>query len=365
MSAIEVVRDHPPMPLAPIDTSVRIPDSVKRAGQMADAIHAQAYQTQPVIEPVAPDPAAPESPVAPAVSTAPEPVIEPVTPEPPAPVPGEPVSAEQWEHRYNSMKGRYDALARSNGVLQEQMAQMGDELMRTQALLNQVPPTQLQPQHQNGPKLVTAADEEQFGKDIIDLATRVAQQTVAPELDAVKQENANLRRTMQQSTQRTVYQQLDTAVPDWRAINKSPRFVSWLRLPDIYSRTVRHELLNRAFDAADAASVIAFFKGFITDEAATGNREVPVPQPAAAASAPVQPQRQAAIQLETLTAPGRAKPATGEGSTVPVDKPYFTRFQVTKFYDQVRKGAYVGREQQKEIDEQAIFAAQRDGRIKG
>ena len=117
-------------------------------------------------------------------------------------------------------------------------------------------------------------------------------------------------------------------------------------------------MLNTAFRAADAPRVIAFFKGFLNEEVATGQQ--PAPQP------PASPQtRTAAVPLDTLAAPGRAKPATGADSTsAPADKPIITRAQIAAFYDQVRRGAYAGRDADKARDEAIIFAAQREGRTR-
>lgn len=362
MATVEVTRDHPPTPLAPVDESVKIPDSVKRAADRANSFYTKPA-AEPVIPPVVVPPATPEIPVVPAVSAIPEPVIPPVAP--PAPLPVTPVvppaDDSTWEHKYNSMKGRWDASQRTIGVMQEQMQQLGDELMRTQQLLghgNQNLETPPKP----GQKLITAEDEATYGSDIIDLAKRAAQDAFLPELTAIKHENENLKQRMARNARIELYQKLEQNVPNWAEINKNPKWHSWLRLPDLYSRRIRQDLLNEAFTAGDPSRVTAFFKGFIADEVATGSLVDPVAPPAAAAPAPAP--RVAAVPLENLTAPGRAKPASGDG-TVPVDKPSFTRAQIAAFYTQVRQRVFVGREVEKERLEQQIFAAQREGRVSG
>jgi hypothetical protein len=153
---------------------------------------------------------------------------------------------------------------------------------------------------------------------------------------------------------------LAAEVPNWKQINTNPRFIAWLGLPDVYSGQVRKAMLNAAFQAASAPRVIAFFKGFIADEVATGHISAAPPTEPQPAAAPRQP----AVPLSTLTAPGRAKPATGD-TQVPVDKPIYTRTQIAKFYSDVRRGAYLGREQDKATEEAKIFAAQNDGRVRG
>jgi hypothetical protein len=121
-------------------------------------------------------------------------------------------------------------------------------------------------------------------------------------------------------------------------------------------------MLNVAYQAANAPQVKAFFDGFIRDEAVTGNEDL-APQLERQSETPAAPQRQAAVPLASLAAPGRAKPASGD-TPGPADKPTFTRTQISKFYSDVRKGIYAGREADKNAMEKQIFAAQNDGRVR-
>jgi hypothetical protein len=254
------------------------------------------------------------------------------------------------------MQGRFQASQRNVGSLQQQMAELGDELVRTQEMVRnqqveRVPDTQT-------PKLITPEDEAAYGPELIDLATRAARQAIGPELNTLKNENKELKQRVITEAKRKMFDALTIALPNWRVINKDPRFISWLRLPDVYSRHVRHSMLDEAYQAADAPTVLAFFKGFLKDETATGDADlVPQPEPHTAP-------RKAAVQLETLAAPGRARPATGN-TPGPADKPVFTRTQIQNFYTDVRKGVYSGRDKDKARDEQEIFAAQREGRVRG
>ena len=133
-----VVRDATSQSLPPIDTNVKIPDSVKRAAAAAEAYYAQPAAPaapEPPEPPAAPEPPQPAPPAAPEPPEPPAAPAAPAAPEPPEPPPGEPVPPEQWEHRFRSMKGRYDAQLQINGQMQEQMGQLGDELVRTQQML--------------------------------------------------------------------------------------------------------------------------------------------------------------------------------------------------------------------------------------
>jgi hypothetical protein len=372
MATTEVVRDRTPLPLAPIDESVIIPESVKRAAALAESFYSKApapptdatksappasAAAAPPAETVAPaEPETRPQPVSAEPETKPQPVsAESATLEPVLEPVHEDVTEKQWEHRFLSMQGRFQAAQRTIGSMQEQMQQLGDELVRTQQTLQN--PRSAEPA-QTPANLITPEDEAAYGPELIDLASRAARAAVGPEIDAIRHENAELKQRVTAQNRQDMFMALDGAVPDWRTINKNHRFISWLRLPDVYSRQVRQSLLNEAYQAADAPRVLEFFRGFLRDETATGNAEtVPhaEPQPAP---------RIAAVPLASLAAPGRARPATGD-TPGPADKPIFTRAQVRRFYADVRRGVFAGRETEKARQENEIFAAQREGRLRG
>ena len=360
---VDVTRQAPHAPLPPVDPDVKIPDSVKRAAALAESYYQQTAQptappAEPANEPVPPAPvAAPvqeQTPAEPAPTTPPatvqEPAVQPATPP-------QQVTPDQWEHRYLSMKGRFDQSQQVISSMQEHMQQLGDELMRTQRLLQN--PNQSQ-QQQQPKQLVTDEDVQTYGPDLLNLVQRAAVQAVSPELEAVKHENDQLRHTVSQTQKMNVHQILDAQVPEWRALNRDQRFLRWLSLPDIYSGQLRRVMLNNAFQAAQAPRVVAFFKGFLSEEAATGHVDAPnAGQPRVPTPAP----RQAAIELTTLAAPGRPSPAGGQPPSA-ADKPIYTRAQIADFYRQVREHRYAGREQEKSRIEADIFAAQREGRVR-
>lgn len=351
-----------PEALPPVDPNVRVPPSVARLAALADAAHAQAYGTgEPQPDPNATPTPAPQPEPQPAPQPEPKPAPQPEPkpapqPEPqPAPAPEPAVGTAEHEHsRFLAMKGRYDQSQSTIGSLQQQLQDMGDELVRTQALIAPARQTPQQPT-----KFLTDADTQTYGPELIDVVKRAALDAVAPELQRVESQTQQVTQRVTQTAQQGVYSALAAAVPNWNEINNSDAFKRWCSLPDLYSGQVRGRLLNAAFQAAQAPRVIAFFKGFIADEVATGNApalQVNEPEPV--------PPRVAAVPLASLAAPGRAKPATGN-TQIAADKPIFTRAQIAGFYDAVRKGTYSGRDADKAADEALIFAAQREGRVRG
>lgn len=352
-----------PTPLPPVDPDVKLPPSVAAAGARADALHAQVYANPPT---PGQDPPEPPTSHATAVPLVP-PQAPPLASPPPAPVDAPPpadrtpaaadLTADEWRHRYLSMEGRYKQSAQSIGVMQEQLSELGDELMRTQqALPRRANPPQ-QPQLPPEP-LVTAEEIKTYGPELIDVIQRAARAAINPDLQNLHNGVRQVSQRVQVVSTGSLYENLDREVANWREVNISPRFKQWCALRDVYSGQVRGQMLNAAFTAADAPRVVAFFKGFLTEEQATGQ----LPDPSLQPPVPLAP-RQAAVSLESLTAPGRAHPAGGD-QPLPVDKPIFTRAQITAFYRQVREGYFNGREADKQATEKAIFAAQNEGRIR-
>jgi hypothetical protein len=361
----EVTVDHKPYELAPVDPDAKIPQSVKDAAAKANAFYAQ--PAAPVPEPQ-PDPAlAASAPGVQPAAAAPEPEPQPAAPvaaQPAAQAPSAPASdadEKSWEHKYHAMHGRFKKSQTQIGELQQQMSELGDELVRTQQLIHAAPRT-AEPHQPAAPahKLITEQDVQNYGTDIIDLAKRAAIESVSGDLAQLRDENAQLKQTVQRTAKQRLADDLTEAVPNWVEIKNSGEFKRWLSLPDVYSGRVKGELLREAVTAANAPRVLAFFKSFLTEKAATSPSDPTLDvQPVA------QPPRTAAIPLDTLAAPGRARPASGSNNPgSPADKPVFTRAQVQAFYARVRTGHYNGRQAEKDAEEQQIFAAQREGRVR-
>lgn len=358
---IDVTVDQRGMSQPPVDPSVTIPASVKAASKAADAIHAQAYAPNPDAAPPA------TVPVEDALPAAPEPKPAPVTAAV-RPNPNAPKGSPEFEaHVEASMKGRWEDAQRQLGIAQSQLREMGSELMQTQALLQQtVKATPVTPPAPAAKRL-TEKDVETYGSELLEVVQRAAEDAVAPKLTQLEQENLRLQRRLQQTNAQSASQMVHAALtawrPDWEAINKSPQFVAWLRLPDFYSGVIRHTLLKDAFDRGQASRVLHFFQGFLSENPETGSTEQLPPAPGAGEQPP--PQRQPAVALNTLAAPGRAKPPSGgSNATSTAEKPVITRAQISRFYNDSRRGVYEGRIEEYNRLQEMIFAAQREGRVR-
>src|SRR5262249_26758124 len=110
---------------------------------------------------------------------------------------------------------------------------------------------------------LTQKDVEDYGHDVLDLAQRAALHATASELQRIHDQNEVLRQQLAQEQRRGLYRSLDTMVPNWREIDRDPRWLEWLRGRDVLSGEIRQRLLDEAIARGDARRVINFFQGFL------------------------------------------------------------------------------------------------------
>ena len=267
------------------------------------------------------------------------------------------LTQDDWKHRYESMKGRYDRL-------RVQMQSMSDEIANLQ---NVIASLQVQKQDNPGTKeqparLITDREVEEYGQEFLEVVGKKAREELAAEIVELRQTVKNLQEKLGQvggyvasTARQRMLAELDQSIPEWRELNEDPNFLAWLRLPDTYSGAIRHELLKAAYERNDTARVKAFFKGFLAEEAAVAPRSTDPDRTQTNQSGNKVP-------LEAFAAPGRAKSAA---ATAPAEKQVFTRAQIAQFYRDVAAGKYSGREKEKERLERQIFEASREGRLVG
>jgi hypothetical protein len=239
------------------------------------------------------------------------------------------------------MKGHFDRL-------QHQYNSMQDVVATLQARVADTPATA----PVERPRLVTPEEEQDYGEQLLSVVARRAREEMQPEIERLQSlVQQNVQVTAEQARSR-MYSALDSSVPAWQQINAQKEFLDWLALPDVFSGARRMELLKAAFERNDATRVIAFFNGFLSDEAAVAPQTQPSP------AAVEQPQK---VPLEKFAAPGGAKTAA---PPAPVEKPIIATADITKFYSDVAAGHYRGREVEKDRLERMIFEAQAEGRIR-
>jgi hypothetical protein len=263
---------------------------------------------------------------------------------------------ETLNQKYRTLQGMYNAevprLHSQNKELTGRLQQM-EQLLATMS-------AQSAKRHSEVEQLVTDKDQEEYGESL-DVMRRVSREELIPvaqkiaQLEGmIRQLSANVVPQVQAVAQRqamTAEQQfwaaLTDAVPNWRDINDSDAFQSWMLDIDPLTGIVRQTILEDAQRNLDVRRVGSFFKSWLEF---TGQANV------------AQNTRRAApaSELERQVAPGRSRntgaPSNSNARTYsPVD--------IQTFFNDVRSGKYKGREQERDRIERDIFAAQRDGRI--
>ena len=283
-----------------------------------------------------------------------DPPAEPSTPEPaaaepkpvePKPEPTEPAIAEEtWQSRYIALKGKYDAeVPRLHADVREFKAQLESlrKAVETKPVETKKPAV--------AEKLVTDADVQAFGEDLIEVQRKVAREVAAEfrgELDAMRAENEQLREqlttTGSQVSEASFEQRLYRMVPDFQDVNADPRWINWLNEVDPLLRAPRKSVAQEAFNHGDAEAVahyIGMFKASIA----------PAEQPsdkAAELEKQIQPKRSAA------TAPVSQQAKT------------YTDAQIQKMFQKSVELSSRGQRDEAMKLEAEIDAAYREGRVR-
>jgi hypothetical protein len=263
----------------------------------------------------------------------------------PTPTPTEPVVAEEkWEQKYKTLKGMYDAeVPRLHADLRDLKAQV--DSLRKASETKPVEPAKPKAVE----KLVTDADVEAFGQDLIEVQRKVAREVASEfrgELDAMRAENEKLREqltsTGTQVSEASFEQRLYRMVPDFEAVNADPKWIAWLNEVDPLLRAPRSSVAQQAFNRGDAEGVahyVAMFKQTI---------------------APVEQKADKTEELERQLQPNRG--ATSAPTASPKGKVY-TNADIEKMF---RKAADLGTKGQSDAAkklEAEIDAAFMEGRV--
>lgn len=282
-------------------------------------------------------------------------------PAPTAPAPtvadnATPAPTVDWEHKFKTLKGIFDAemprLQGQNKELNQQMQEMKRQL------------TDLQEQRTATGQGTTKAppaqpdrDVEDFGADMVGMVQRQTSVVLARSLAETSKVLAslstrldNLERNAQgtaqvaQATQQDVFfNRLTQLVPDWEQVNASQAFLDWLAQADALYGMTRQDALNQAQSQGDVQRVAKVFEAF------------------KAMSAPAK----SATHVKPLSERVSPKAATAPApSATPTEKPTITQAQVAAFYHELATGKYRDRPQVAQQLEQMINEALAEGRIK-
>jgi hypothetical protein len=176
---------------------------------------------------------------------------------------------------------------------------------------------------------LTRQDEDNYGRDLLDVAQRAAMHTIAPHLQSLAQQNNALQRQLAKEQRRQMDQAVEAAVPNFREIDRNPRWHRWLLGTDELAGKTRQVLLDDAIAKYSASRAIEFFKRFQQEDAGGS---------------------------QTYS-------SANNRYTSYYGKPIYTRESIGQLYEMHRRGDYKGRENTWNRIESDIFAAQREGRV--
>lgn len=330
------------------------PEQIQRQVDAANAVIKQ-YEEQSAEE-VKPQPA--ESSTVPDSQPADsKPDTESEKPAPKAEVPpSEDENSYTFKQRWLSLQGQFNSLNQRVQFAEERNAQLEN-------LLTSMQQAEAQKPAEAKPSLVTDADREAFGEDMIDVVRRAAREEVAAKDKEIAELRGYLRQLQQvvpavqqvqqvqrQTAQEKFFSDLAKDVPDWKAINSNPDFVNWLFEVDPFTKITRQTYLTDAQRSGDLERVVSIFNAWKSISGVADTQQ--------------QTKRNTVQnELEMQVAPGReatSTPAPQGGSGK-----IWTRAEIAKFYDDARRGKFKGREADRAALERDIFVAQKEGRIQG
>lgn len=268
------------------------------------------------------------------------------------------------------LQGKYNAeIPRLQNKVREQDQQLQELRQMLASLGSGAPASNAAPPAQPAQRRVKDEEIKQFGPDLYDFIRRTSLEAVEPELSRVAQpiqQRLDKTERMAQGAVATVaedavqklYALLHEQVPDWVELNEHPEFLAWLAERDPYAGQPREKLLAQAYEAHDGPRVVAFFKGFKSENAAV----TPQPQPSAPPAAPAAPES----QMLQLVAPGTPRAPSASGAPGDAGKRVWTRADVQALYAKIneftRRNKPVPTElKQLEVD---LVRAQSEGRLR-
>jgi hypothetical protein len=268
------------------------------------------------------------------------------------------VSEETVLQKYRTLQGMYNAevprLHSQNREMQQRVQQMEQLLASMSSQRSSAESSQV------NEVLVTPQDQEEYGESI-DIMRKVSREELVP----VAQRLGRIEQMLQQmqtnvvpqvqavakqqaaSAEQQFWSELTGRVPNWRDVNDSQDFQSWLLDIDPLTGIARQTYLEDAQRSLDANRVANFFRAWLEN---TGQAAVAHSTGRVSVSS----------ELEKQVTPGRSRAAATPQSN---KSRIYTPDDIKKFFDDVRTGKYKSREPERDRIERDIFSAQRENRI--
>jgi len=313
-----------------------LPKHIQRAAdevaQIEQAIEASQMEPDPPLAAnIEPQPAEP-------------PAVEPQAAAPaPAPVPAPPQpKLVDWEHKYKVLQGMFSA----------ETQRLHEQLRSASTRLTELEKGAKKPAEPPAKPAADPKDVETFGADLVEMVGRVAERLFGPVVQHFEARVAQLEdalnstgRTVTQTAEQTFWAEFERRVPNWESINTDERFIAFLAERDPVFGQPRQVALDMAQERLDPAAAAAVFKTWEVSVAPPPPAPAPSPKPS----------------MNSQVAPTAGAPA-------PLPKAasaeIITSKQIEKFYNEVARGVYRGREAEMNAIEARINQALVEGRVR-
>ena len=267
------------------------------------------------------------------------------------------------EQRYRVLKGKYDAEVPR---LHRQLSEVQGQLQGMRELVATLQTRQESHQEEQTPPQksvdISEAEVEEFGSDLIDLIGRKASQVLTGEVSKIwdkirdlEQGVGGVKKHVVQSARDKVFAALDGRIENWRDINTDPAFLEWLDRVDPFTGQQRGQQLRKAFEENDPTRVIAFFNGFLQENAAVS------PPPGGSHAQEQGGKGKPKVDMGKLVAPGKPRAGTAGAQS---EKRVWTQKEIQDFYRDVSRGRFKGREDEQRVIEKDILAAAAEDRLR-
>jgi len=218
---------------------------------------------------------------------------------------------DDFKQKYNTLRGKYDAEVPR---LHQQVKQLTDELSNFREEMTAKKEVPTKPKEKVS--LVTDADREEFGEDLLNVQRKVAQEVAQDYEEKLEQQNSVIKAlqdkiagTDKQVGETQFSQRLVNLIPDFAQVDNDERWVAWLNEHDPMLRAPRRVQAQEAFNNGDAEAIADYVKLWKSTLAETTNEpEKPV----------------AKQELEKQVAPNRSANSV-KAPTTPNSKIYSSR----------------------------------------
>ena len=169
---------------------------------------------------------------------------------------------DDFKQKYNTLKGKYDAEVPR---LHQQVKQLTEEISAFRKEMTVKKEEPAKPKEKVS--LVTDADREEFGEDLLNVQRKVAQEVAQDYEEKLEQQNKIIQELQDQiaGTNKQVgdvgfSQRLAQLIPDFAQIDNDERWIAWLNEHDPMLRAPRRVQAQEAFDKGDAEAIADYVK---------------------------------------------------------------------------------------------------------